>query len=161
MNTLPYRVRSVGHTGITVSDLDASIAFYRDVLGLFVGEKFRVEGPLFEAITGTPNAQIDIAFVQAPGHVIELLYYADPGDKKTSKLRAYDPGFLHVCLKITDIDKVVEAVAKAGFKAIGPVQTMPDGPVKDMRVVYVRDPDNVVLELIQEPPGLTLEKLYL
>jgi catechol 2,3-dioxygenase-like lactoylglutathione lyase family enzyme len=160
MTVQTVRVSSVGHTGITVSDIDASIAFYRDVLGFPVSTKVRVGGPVFEALTGVPDAQIDVAFVHAPDHVLELLCYTSPAQKTRSQLRPYDPGFMHVCLKVADIDTVVQAIAAAGFKAVGPIQTVPDGPAKGLRAIYTRDPDGVVLELIEEPPGIVLEQLF-
>ena len=155
-----FRVTSVGHTGITVSDIDASIAFYRDVLGFPVSEKVHIDGPIFETLTGVPSAQIDVAFVHAPGHVLELLCYRSSLRQTRSQLRPCDSGFLHVCLKVSQIDQVVQAIGAAGFKAVGPVQTVPDGPAKGLRAVYARDPDGVVLELIEEPPGIVLEQLF-
>jgi catechol 2,3-dioxygenase-like lactoylglutathione lyase family enzyme len=150
-------VLAVGHTGVTVSDIDRSIAFYRDVLGCEVGEKGRYGGTLFAAITGVPEAEIDIAFVRAPGgHQIELLAYARPEDRRRSTLRPCDPGAMHLMLRVRDIDSVAKAIAAGGFTTVGPIQTVPDGPFAGLRAIYARDPDGVVLELIQEPPGVSL-----
>jgi catechol 2,3-dioxygenase-like lactoylglutathione lyase family enzyme len=157
--TAPVRVRSTGHTGITVSDLERSIRFYRDLLGCEVSVPVRAEGPFFEAITGVPNCQIDVAFVRVPGHVIELLCYRNPPGR-TSTLRANDPGFMHVCLKVADLEKVVALVRSAGFAPVGAIQKAEGGPVDGLKVVYVRDPDGVVLELIDEPSGVVLEEVY-
>jgi catechol 2,3-dioxygenase-like lactoylglutathione lyase family enzyme len=159
MNTTPVRVRSTGHTGITVSDLDRSMRFYREVLGCQVSAPVRVEGPFFEAVTGVPGCQIDVAFARLPGHVIELLCYAQP-PSRASTLRANDPGFMHVCIKVAELERVIERVARFGFKPAGPMQIAQGGPEDGVKVVYVRDPDGVVLELIEEPPGITLENIY-
>jgi catechol 2,3-dioxygenase-like lactoylglutathione lyase family enzyme len=159
MTTAPVRVRSTGHTGITVSDLDRSIRFYRDLLGCEVSAPVRAEGPFFEAVTGVEGCQIDVAFARLPGHVIELLCYRNPPGRK-STLRACDPGFMHVCLKVADLEKVIALVRSAGFSTVGPMQVAQGGPVDGVKVVYVRDPDGVVLELIEEPPGITLEDIY-
>ena len=155
----PVRVRSTGHTGITVSDLDRSIRFYRDLLGCDVSVPVRAAGPLFETVTGVPGCQIDIAFARVPGHVIELLCFRAP-DGRASTLRANDPGFMHVCLKVEMLERVVELLRGAGFEAVGAIQQAAGGPVDGLKVVYVRDPDGVVLELIEEPPGVTLEEVY-
>jgi catechol 2,3-dioxygenase-like lactoylglutathione lyase family enzyme len=155
----PVRVRSTGHTGITVSDLERSIRFYRDLLGCEVSPVVRAEGPLFEAVTGVPGCRIDIAFVRLPGHVIELLCYREP-QGRASGLRACDPGFMHVCLKVEELDRVIGLLRSAGFEALGPTQQAAGGPVDGLKVVYVRDPDGVVLELIEEPPGVVLEEVY-
>jgi catechol 2,3-dioxygenase-like lactoylglutathione lyase family enzyme len=155
----PVRVRATGHTGITVSDLTRSIRFYRELLGCEVSPVVHAEGPFFEAITGVPGCQIDVAFARLPGHVSELLCYRQPAGQP-STLRACDPGFMHVCIKVADLDKVIELVRGAGFEAVGPMQRATGGPVDGLKVVYVRDPDGVVLELIEEPPGVVLEEVY-
>lgn len=155
----PVKVRSTGHTGITVSDLDRSIRFYRDLLGCEVSTPVRAEGPFFEAIVGVPGCQMDVAFARLPGHVIELLCYRYPPGR-TSTLRACDPGFMHVCLKVADLERVVALVRSAQFTAVGPIQKAEGGPVDGLKVVYVRDPDGVVLELIEEPAGVVLEDIY-
>ena len=155
----PVRVLSTGHTGITVSDLDRSIRFYRDLLGCEVSAPVRAEGPFFEAVTGVPGCQIDVAFARVSGHVIELLCYRNP-PSKASTLRACDPGFMHVCLKVADLGRVVNVIRSSGFEPVGPVQKAEGGPVNGLKVVYVRDPDGVVLELIEEPAGVVLEDVY-
>ena len=157
--TAPIRVLSTGHTGITVSDLDRSIRFYRDLLQCEVSPPVRAEGPFFETVTGVSGCQIDVAFARVPGHVIELLCYRNP-PSEPSTLRACNPGFMHVCLKVSDLDRVVELVRSAGFEPVGPIQQAHGGPVSGLKVVYVRDPDGVVLELIEEPPGVVLENIY-
>jgi glyoxylase I family protein len=159
MTAASVRVLSTGHTGITVSDLDRSIRFYRDLLGCQVSSPVRAEGPFFEAVTGVEGCQIDVAFARLPGHVIELLCYRNPPGR-TSTLRACDPGFMHVCLKVANLEKVIALVRSAGFSAVGSMQVAQGGPADGVKVVYVRDPDGVVLELIEEPPGIRLEDIY-
>jgi catechol 2,3-dioxygenase-like lactoylglutathione lyase family enzyme len=151
------RVVGVGHIGITVSDIDRSMSFYRDVLGFEVGKKMRVGGEMFEKITGVPGAEIDIAFVRTHGHFFELLCYVKPEDRAVSKLRACDPGFMHAAFKVQNLDNVVASITTHGFQPLSAIQTVPEGPEKGLRVIYARDPDGVVLEFIEEPPGFTLE----
>lgn len=155
----PIDVRSIGHTGITVSDLERSIGFYRDLLGCEVSAPVRAEGPFFEAVTGVPGCRVDVVFARCPGHVIEILCYRSP-PAHVSTLRPCDPGFMHVCIKVGDLQKVVDLVRGAGYEAVGAIQKAAGGPIDGLEVVYVRDPDNVVLELIEEPPGVVLEDIY-
>jgi catechol 2,3-dioxygenase-like lactoylglutathione lyase family enzyme len=155
-----HPVVGVGHTGITVSDLRRSCAFYRDVLKLRVSEPIRVSGASVEKITGVEGAEVDIAFVRCPGHVLELLCFVRPENKAGSTLRTSDPGFFHLCLKVRSLDRVIETLGAGGFRPLSEVQTVQEGPARGMRVVYARDPDGVVLELIEEPPGLCFEGLF-
>jgi glyoxylase I family protein len=154
------RVIGLGHTGITVSNIERSISFYREVLGFEVGERVRVSGEMFEKVTGVPGAEIDVAFVRAPGYFFELLCYVKPEDRARSKLRACDPGFMHVAFKVHCLDDLVASIKAHGFEPLSAVQTVPDGPAKGLRVIYARDPDGVVLEFIEEPRGVILEHLY-
>jgi catechol 2,3-dioxygenase-like lactoylglutathione lyase family enzyme len=104
---------AANHTGITVSDIDRAIRFWRDVAGFEVTDKVRRGGELFAAITGVAGAEIDIAYVKAPGHLIELLEYVKPDDTAVSRVRPCDPGHMHLCFTVDNIDAVVEA-AKPG-----------------------------------------------
>lgn len=131
------------------------------MLGLPVSEPVRCAGEMFEKITGVAGAELDVSFVRAPGHVLELLCFRRPKDRVRSTLRSCDPGFWHLAVKVNDIDEVVSAVGRGGFEPLSAVQTIAEGPLKGLRVVYARDPDGVVLELIEEPPGVGLEEFYL
>jgi glyoxylase I family protein len=144
-------VTGVGHTGITVSDLDGFIGFFRDALGLPVSEPIPCSGELFEQVTGVPGCVIDICYVRLPNHTIELLSYSSPQGMTSSSLRPCDNGHLHLSLDVDDIDAVIAAGREYGFEPVNPVQTVPDGDLAGTRVVYTRGPDNVVVELMQAP----------
>ena len=62
------------HTGYTVSDLDRSVAFYRDLMGLEVIAQQEKQGGYLAAIVGYPDAHVKMAHLRAPasGHVLEL-----------------------------------------------------------------------------------------
>lgn len=145
------RILGVAHTGITCSDIDRSIAFYRDVLGFPVTDKARRGGALMEQVTGVLGAVIDIAYVDAPGHRIELLSYVAPEDRVRSRLRPCDPGFLHLAFDVEDIEAVVAAVRAAGYEPVNPIPTVTEGSLKGLRGIYTRDPDGVVIELLERP----------
>lgn len=151
MTGLP--VRSVGHTGITVSDLDRSAAFYRDVLGFPVTGKIHLGGELAEQVTGVAGAEIDIVFVTPPGHRIELLQHVRPGRGGPSPLRACDPGCFHLCFMVDDIDRVVEAARAGGFEPAGPIPTVTDGPRPGLRAIYTPRPRRCAAGVHARAPG--------
>lgn len=155
-----YALVAVGHTGITVSDLGKSCRFYRQVLGFAVSEPLRISGEAVARITAVPDAELDVAFVRCPGHVLELLCFVRPEDKECSRLRTCDPGSLHVCFKVRALDSVIDAVRACGFEPLSAIETVREGPAQGMRVVYTRDPDGVVLEFMEEPPGICFEDLF-
>jgi glyoxylase I family protein len=147
-----FRIIAADHTGITVSNLERSLAFWRDVLGFELSHRAHQTGELAAEITGIPGAEILIAVVKAPGHKIELLEYRAPADRKIrNDLRPCDVGSIHVALTVENLDAILEKIASSGWKAAGKPQTLAVGPNAGKRVVYVRDPDGTTIEFMQPP----------
>jgi catechol 2,3-dioxygenase-like lactoylglutathione lyase family enzyme len=152
---MPFRILAADHTGITVSDIERSLAFWRDVLGFELSHRAHQKGELAEQITGVAGAEILIAVLKAPGHKIELLEYRAPADRrKQNELRPCDLGSVHVALTVDDLDAVLQTIAASSWKAPGTPQTLTVGPNAGKRVVYVRDPDGTTIELMQTPAPL-------
>ena len=60
-----FQTNKIDHTGVTVSDIDASLAFWRDVFGFAVTEKRRLKGEFFETLAGVPGAELEVADIDA------------------------------------------------------------------------------------------------
>ena len=146
-------VISVDHTGITVSNLERSLAFWRDVLGFELSHRPHQTGRLASEITGVAGAEISIAVLKGYGHKIELLEYQAPEDRRHVGLRPCDVGFVHVALLVDNLDAILETIAKSGWKAAGEPQRLTAGPNAGKRVVYVRDPDGTTIEFMERPAG--------
>ena len=152
MSKNPCRVISADHTGITVSNLERSLAFWRDVLGFEFSHTAHQKGELAQDITGVEGAEIKLAVLKAPGgHKIELLEYLAPADRKPGNLRPCDVGFVHIALLVDDLERMLHKIATSGWKAAGKPQTLKVGPNAGKQVVYVRDPDGTTIELMQVP----------
>ena len=152
MSTAPFRIIAADHTGITVTNLERSVAFWQDVLGFELSHRAHHTGELASEVTGVPGAQISIAVLKVPGHKIELLEYHAPANRKHADLKPCDVGSVHVALTVDNLDAVLRAIASAGWKAAGKPQTLETGPNAGKRVVYVRDPDGTTIEFMQPPP---------
>ena len=146
-----FRIIAADHTGITVSNLERSLAFWRDVLGFEFSHRTHQTGELAGEITGVPNAEISLAVLKAPdGHKIELLEYNAPTDRKQhDDLRPCDVGHVHVALAVDDLNVVINAIAASGWNAAGKPQTLQSGPNAGKHVIYVRDPDGTTIEFMQ------------
>jgi catechol 2,3-dioxygenase-like lactoylglutathione lyase family enzyme len=150
----PFRIISADHTGITVENLERSLAFWRDLLGFELSHTAHQTGELAEEITGVAGAEIKLAVLKTPGgHKIELLEYLAPPDRKQVPLRPCDVGSVHVALLIDDLDAVLVRISATGWKAAGKPQTLKTGPNAGKRVVYVRDPDGTTIEFMQRAPA--------
>ncbi|MFN2622389.1 MAG: VOC family protein [Chthoniobacterales bacterium] len=148
---MSFKILAADHTGITVSDLERSLAFWRDVLGFELSHRAHQKGDLPEQITGVAGAEILIAVVKAPGHKIELLEYRAPADRRKLDARPCDVGAVHVALTVDNLEAVLEKIAGSGWKAAGKPQTLTVGPNAGKRVIYVRDPDGTTIEFMQVP----------
>jgi catechol 2,3-dioxygenase-like lactoylglutathione lyase family enzyme len=147
-----FRIIAADHTGITVSNLERSLAFWRDALGFELSHTAHQTGELAREITGVAGAEIKLAVLKAPGgHKIELLEYVAPSDRERLALKPCDVGSVHVALLVDDLDIVLESIAASGWKAAGKPQTLKTGPNAGKRVVYVRDPDGTTIEFMQMP----------
>jgi len=151
MSTASFRIIAADHTGITVVNLERSLAFWRDVLGFELSHRPHQTGDLASEITGVPGAEISIAVLKGYGHKIELLEYLAPPDRKHVGLRPCDVGSVHVALLVDDLDGVLNTIASSGWKAAGKPQALESGPNAGKRVVYVRDPDGTTIEFMQPP----------
>jgi catechol 2,3-dioxygenase-like lactoylglutathione lyase family enzyme len=144
------RIISADHTGITVSNLERSLAFWRDVLGFELSHTAHQKGELAQEITGVEGAEIKLAVLKTQGgHKIELLEYLAPADRKRANLRPCDVGSVHIALLVYDLDAVLERIAASGWKAAGRPQALTKGPNAGKRVVYVRDPDGATIEFME------------
>src|SRR5438045_8953303 len=146
MSSMPFRILAADHTGITVSNLERSLAFWRDVLGFELSHRAHHTGELASEVTGVPGAEISIAVVKGYGHKIELLEYLAPKDRKHVDLRPCDVGSVHVALTVDDLDAVLEKIAATGWKAGRKPQTLTAGPNAGKRVMYVCDSDGTTIE---------------
>jgi lactoylglutathione lyase len=145
---------SLAHTGFTVRDLERSLAFYRDALGMEVVFEQEKRGGYLAEIVGYPDAHVRMAHLQFPGggHRVELFEYVNPtpqGDPGEPR----DVGTTHLCLAVDDIDALFERVVAAGASSISEPVLVDTGANAGGRGVYVRDPDGTLLELFQPPEG--------
>jgi catechol 2,3-dioxygenase-like lactoylglutathione lyase family enzyme len=137
------------HTSFTVSDLDRSIALFRDGLGFEVTSKAPRDPRLVSAITGVPGADVVIAYVRGPGHSLELIQYRGPDGRAAVRPRPCDTGFAHVAFNVLDVDAALAAVKPHGVEPIAPPVAIDQGPNTGRRVVYTRDPDGICIEFIE------------
>jgi catechol 2,3-dioxygenase-like lactoylglutathione lyase family enzyme len=147
-------VNSVHHTGLTVSSLERSLAFWGDALGMEVVMQQDRRGGYFESIVGEHGVDVRTAQVAfaGGGARIELFEFRSPRGGRVA-LRTADVGFAHVCVTCDDIDTLLERLVAAGGEAVSEPVAVDTGANAGGRGVYVRDPDGHVLELFTPPPA--------
>ena len=143
-------IQGVHHTCITVSNLEQSIAFYRDLLGLellFTEESERSQDDRSKAL-GIAGAKVKLAILWAGNSRVELIEYVAsqgrPYDRKNN-----DVGAMHIAFQVEDIEAVYQRMVDHGVRFTAPPATIPAGPMAGWRWTYFFDPDGVSLEIIQ------------
>ena len=145
-----FKIIATNHTSFTVSDLDRSLAFFRDALGFEVTSKGPRNPSLIQAITGVEGAEVLIAYVRGPGHSIELIEYIEPETRSSVRPQPCDTGFSHIAYDVDDIDAAIKAARDHSVEPIGPVVAIDQGPNRGSRVAYLRDPDGITIEFIEK-----------
>jgi catechol 2,3-dioxygenase-like lactoylglutathione lyase family enzyme len=142
------------HAGMTVSDLDRALAFWRDALGMETVVDQESRGGYFEAIVGERDVAVrthHLAFGEG-GARVELFQFLSPAGGR-HVTRPADVGFAHVCVAVdAGIDELLARLVEAGGRPLTPAPVAIDrGANAGGRGVYVRDPDGHVLELFEPP----------
>jgi glyoxylase I family protein len=142
------KVYETNHTGITVQDLDYSIGFFTEVLGYELISPRAPRGiKNQEAVTGVKGAAVEIAYIRAGGHSLELLQYNGPADRAIYKPRCVDVGHWHLSINVDDVDAATQAALDHGSTKIGDQITVDAGPNKGNKIQYVALKDGLILEL--------------
>jgi catechol 2,3-dioxygenase-like lactoylglutathione lyase family enzyme len=140
-------VKAIRHTGIVVSDMARSLAFYRDLLGMEVWADFKDDTQLVGDAVGEPGANIWMIKLKAPdGGSIELLQYLSHPQHVRPPTRACDVGCNHLALQVDDLDAVHQRLTAAGIAFNAPPIFFADYGVK---MTYCRDPEGVLVELVE------------
>lgn len=134
------------HTGFVVSDIDASVAFYRDAVGLtLIGMRERDGGPISQ-ILGYENTHIKIAeFHYGNGHMLELIEYVNPHGADAHIQERNGFGASHIAFEVDDIFAAYERLTRSGAKRLNPPIEIVDGK----KGCYLQDPDGNWVELLQ------------
>ncbi len=127
------------HTMVRVSDLDRSLKFYCDHLGLVEIRRYDNE-----------SGRFTLVFLAAPGDaekaressspLLELTFNWDPEEYGEGR------NFGHLAFRVDDIYATCEQLAAAGVTI--------NRPPRDGHMAFVRSPDNISIELLQKGPAL-------
>ena len=144
-------MKALHHVGITVKDLDASIRFYHDVLGLeFANEPSPwFEGDELSRGVGVPGAALRQVSLLVGDTTLELLEYRSPPSGTDGPLPSNDLGASHVAFAVDDIEARKAELEAKGIEFYGRVNTVDDGVLAGWRWVYFEDPDGYPLELVE------------
>lgn len=130
------------HFGVTVTDLDRAVGFYRDVLGLEVLDRFSVTGEGFSSAVGIEGATGDFVHLDAGDGRIELVEYDPEGTAHTADVN--QPGTKHLGLEVEDIAEFYRGLPD-DVETQSPPRTTESGA----SILFVLDPEENLIEIIE------------
>jgi catechol 2,3-dioxygenase-like lactoylglutathione lyase family enzyme len=139
--------RRVHHSAVIVSDIEESVRFYRDGLGLEVlmDSEFLGDWPrLFGASSDRLRSVFLGDAADASAGIVELVTFSDGANQAPGRAAPHH-GFLLLSLYV-DVDATVARLAELGHGEVRRIEVAgPSGPVA---MATVRDPDGVLIELV-------------
>ncbi len=144
-------ITGIFHGGVTVSDMDRALEFYRDGLGLEIEFDRKLDGPYLPVVLDLDFSYLRAAYLRVPGGAfVELLEYHGI-ETLPATSRPCDYGAGHICFYVDDIDAVYARLTGLGFRARSKgVVDITEGPNQGARSIYMLDQDGYRVELLQK-----------
>jgi catechol 2,3-dioxygenase-like lactoylglutathione lyase family enzyme len=141
-------LKRMDNVGIVVEDLEATIAFFRE-LGLDLEGRATIEGEWAGKVTGLGDQRVEIAMMRTPdGHSrLELSRFLRPtviADHRSAPVNAL--GYLRAMFTVDDLDDTLNRLSKRGAQLVGEVVQYQDA----YRLCYIRGPEGLLIGLAQE-----------
>jgi len=150
-------VKGIWHTSFTVQNLERTVSFYRDQLGLELIHTQTQDNEYTRKLVGYPDASLKVAMFAIPGenhvpsgHVLEMIEYVSPKGEEVPPGTAHVRS-AHVAFVVENIHDLVGRLKENGVTFKSEVVSIKEGRNKGGFSVYFYDPDQITLELVQPP----------
>ncbi len=145
-------MKAIAHIGLTVSDLDKSVDFYRDVLKLdYIGE-MTMQGEQTDLLFGDKDLTVRVAYLKAKqgGPAIELIQFVDRAIAK-DEASLFKTSISELCFEVDDIDEWYAHLKAHNVAVLSKPQLFDssDYGFGKSRALYFKDRDGIILELIE------------
>lgn len=147
-------LNEIMHIGITVSDMERSIAFYRDVLGLDYQGELMMEGPETDALFRCTGCKVRVAYLNGSSELlappVELIQFLSPGFE-VSRPDLQKTSISEICFRCEDIDKLYWHLKEHQVECLSEPQSFDFTKYGfgKSRAFYFKDSDGIILEAIQ------------
>jgi glyoxylase I family protein len=140
-------IKRVNHTGISVRDMERSLTFYRDLLGLeLIFDSDLDDVAPLSAVVGMDNARGRVTWLRAGDTMIELWQWDYPeGRSLPEDYRPADKGVTHYALETDNVDELYQRVVAAGYHA-----TTEPLDLGLHKTTYIRGPDDEIIEILED-----------
>ena len=146
------------HVGLTVTDLDRSIAFYRDILGLEFKGELLMQGPETDRLFCRENCKVRVAYLNGSDNLytppVELIQFLDI-DIKKERSDLFKTSISELCFYVDDAELVYQRLIENGVYCLSSPQEFDfrETGFSRSKAFYFKDPDGIILEVIQPMKG--------
>jgi catechol 2,3-dioxygenase-like lactoylglutathione lyase family enzyme len=142
-------IKNIRHAAIVVSDLSRTRIFYEEFFGFKLVKEDIETGPFIEKVVGISNVKIHWVKLRTPnGVIIELLKYISPENKISKEQQVSNHlGHSHLAFTVESMNDFIERFLAIGGKMINSPMMNPE---KTALVCYVFDPEENLLEIVEE-----------
>lgn len=147
-------IGQIYHVGLTVSDLDRSVAFYRDVLGLRYQGELLMEGKETEAMFRRENCRARVAYLNGSDRLhmlpVELIQFVEDEIHRTP-MDLFTTSISELCFYTEDANGAYQKLVEQGVECFSAPQKFDfrqEGFGRS-KAFYLRDPDGIILEIMQ------------
>ena len=134
--------------GIVVNDLEKTRDFWINILGFKLQIEAKEESPYIDELLAIKDPYLTtVKLIDSKGFIIELLKFGNyqveiswSGELKTT-------GLTHIALTVDNLDGLVDNLKMQNYKTLSEIKTSPN---KKVKVVFVKGPESIMLELVQE-----------
>lgn len=130
------KVTKINHIAIAVNNIEESLAFWQDALGLSLSH-----------IEDVPSQKASVAFIPTGDSEVELVRPTDETTGVAKFLKERGPGMHHLCLEVDDIDGMLEQLKEKGVRLIH--ETAQVLPGRKMAFIHPKSANGVLVELYQ------------
>ena len=125
----------IAHVGVAVSDLEAALSFYRDVLGLTPHAPEQVDGATIVSLSLGDSE-------------VELLSSQQPGSPIAKYLERHGPGIHHLCYRVPDLDAALTACRRSGYSLVDETPRVGAGG-RRIAFIHPKTTSGILIELTE------------
>lgn len=134
--------------GIVVNDLNKTRDFWINTLGFKLHIEAMEESPYIDDLLAIKDpALTTVKLIDTKGFIIELLKFENYQVEKSWSGDLKTTGLTHIALTVDNLEDLVDNLKKQNFKPLSDIKIAPN---KKVKVVFVKGPEGIVLEIVQE-----------
>ena len=136
------------HARFITHSIEESVRFWQDVMGFSAQPIGTRREPWIARFMGVPAADVRLVHLYGLGTHLEFIEFVTPRGAPV-RPAANAPGAGHLCFRVKDIEHLSAAILANGGSLQGEMAEITEGIAKGLRGLYMRDPNGIMIELVE------------